>query len=48
MGHHADQQLVRIANALGRIADTLESLDEPQTFDIQHDRDGRVIQFREV
>ena len=40
--------LRRIATALERIADTLESLDEPQTFDVQHDKEGRVIQIHEV
>lgn len=42
------QVATRIAVALERIADTLESLDEPQTFDVQHDKDGRVIQLKEV
>lgn len=39
---------LRIAEALERIATTLESLDEPQTYDVQTDRQGRVVQIREV
>lgn len=40
--------LRRIADALESIAKTLQSLDEPQTFDLQHDKEGRVIQIHEV
>lgn len=44
----ADDLFERGVTALERIASVLESLDEPQTFDLQHDRDGRVIQIKEI
>lgn len=51
MGQYTDQQLVRIASALERIADTLASLDEPQTFEVDtlvDTRGGTVTTIREV